>query len=66
MYRIGSACLVLFVSGLMPGAVSAQSFEAEVTPLVESSCLGCHGPRTATPLKFSELASTQHPRRKLA
>ena len=55
MYRIRSAFLVLFVSGLMPGAASAQSFEAEVTPLVESSCLRCHGPRTSTPLNLSAL-----------
>ena len=41
--------------GLFSGVASAQSFEADVTPLVESSCLRCHGPRTATPLNLSEL-----------
>ena len=40
---------------LLPGAASAQSFEADVTPLVESSCLRCHGERTLTPLDLTRL-----------
>jgi hypothetical protein len=40
---------------IVPSVASAQSFEADVAPLVESSCLRCHGPRTATPLNLSEL-----------
>ena len=43
------------VFGIVSSVASAQSFEADVTPLVESSCLRCHGPRTATPLNLSEL-----------
>ena len=35
-----------------PGAVAAQTFEADVAPLVETSCLQCHGARTVTPLNL--------------
>lgn len=35
------------VLGIVSSVASAQSFEADVTPLVESFCLRCHGPRTA-------------------
>ena len=55
MHRTRSAFLVLLVSGLVPGAASAQSFEAEVAPLVEASCLTCHGDRTVTPLNLAAL-----------
>ena len=55
MHQPRSVLLALVVSGLVPGVASAQSFEADVAPLVESSCLRCHGPRTATPLNLSEL-----------
>ena len=37
------------------GAASAQSFEADVAPLVERSCLACHGDRTVTPLNLARL-----------
>ena len=37
------------------GVASAQSFEAAVTPLVEASCLRCHGDRTVTPLNLARL-----------
>ena len=40
---------------LLPGAASAQSFEADVTPLLDSSCLRCHGERTVTPLDLTSL-----------
>ena len=50
-----AALTVGVVSVVAPNDASAQSFAADVTPLVESSCLRCHGPRTSTPLNLSEL-----------
>ena len=59
--------LALLVSGLVVGVASAQSletletvatfdtFDTEVTPLVKTSCLRCHGDRTATPLNLARL-----------
>jgi len=47
--------LTVLILTLAAGVATAQSFETDVTPLVESSCLRCHGPRTATPLNLSEL-----------
>ena len=38
-----------------PDDARAQVLEADVAPLVESSCLRCHGPRTTTPLNLSQL-----------
>ena len=49
------ALLAVFILTPAAGVATAQSFETDVTPLVESSCLRCHGPRTATPLNLSEL-----------
>lgn len=43
-------CLV-FVAGQS----SADSFEASVNPLLEASCLLCHGENTATPLNVQKL-----------
>ena len=40
---------------LIAGAASAQSFETAVVPLVEASCLRCHGDRTVTPLNLARL-----------
>jgi len=37
------------------GVASAQSFEADITPLVKTSCLRCHGDRTVTPLNLARL-----------
>ena len=37
------------------GAAGAQSFEADVAPLVQGSCLACHGDRTVTPLNLARL-----------
>ena len=54
-YRQRPALLALLVSGLVSGVASAQSFEEDVTPLLEASCLGCHGDRTDTPLNFEHL-----------
>ncbi len=51
-YRVLVASVTI---GLVSSVASAQTFEVDVTPLVESSCLRCHGPRTATPLNLSEL-----------
>ena len=51
-----SRCSVLLVSlWVASGVASAQSFKAAVTPLVEASCLTCHGDRTATPLNLARL-----------
>ncbi|MCH7748584.1 MAG: DUF1588 domain-containing protein [Acidobacteria bacterium] len=50
MYRV--FCLAA-LAGLVPGAAAAQSFEADVAPLIESSCVRCHGDRTVTPLNLA-------------
>ena len=42
---------------LASGVASAQSFEADVAPLVQGSCLACHGDRTVTPLNLARLGS---------
>ena len=48
---------VLFVcTVLVAGQASANSFETEVKPLFEASCLLCHGENTATPLNVQELS----------
>ena len=38
------------------GQASADSFEAEVKPMLEASCLLCHGEGTVTPLNMQELS----------
>ena len=55
MNRTHSVCLSMLLAGLVSGGAAAQSFEADVTPLVETSCLTCHGARTATPLDIGSL-----------
>ena len=55
MHRLLGVLVVLLASGLAPGAAFAQSFESDVTPLLDASCLQCHGPRTVTPLNLDEL-----------
>ena len=40
---------------VMSGVSAAQTFETDVTPLVEASCLICHGDRTVTPLNLARL-----------
>ena len=54
MNRSRTFCLALLLAGLVPAA-AAQSFEADVRPLVETSCLACHGARTVTPLDIGSL-----------
>jgi hypothetical protein len=54
MSRTHSVCFAVLLAGAASGA-SAQSFEADVAPLVEASCLTCHGARTTTPLDISGL-----------
>ena len=49
------ALLALLMAGLVAGGASAQSLETDVTPLVEASCLRCHGDRTVTPLNLARL-----------
>ena len=44
---------LLLVAVAAPAA--AQSFEPAVAPLVETSCLACHGERTVTPLDLTRL-----------
>ena len=55
MNRSRTFCLALLLAGLVPAAAAAQSFEADVRPLVETSCLACHGARTVTPLDIGSL-----------
>ena len=42
-------------SMLVATMASAQSLEGELTSLIESSCVRCHGDRTVTPLNLSRL-----------
>ena len=55
MKRSHSVCLGLLLAGFASGGAAAQSFEAGVAPLVETSCMTCHGARTATPLDIASL-----------
>lgn len=55
MQRSPAVLLVCLASGLASSVASAQSLEADVTQLVTSSCLGCHGDRTVTPLNLARL-----------
>ena len=55
MNRTFSVCLGVLLAGAASGGAAAQSFEADVAPLVEASCMTCHGPRTATPLDIGSL-----------
>ena len=47
---------LLVCSALVAGQASADSFEADVKPLFEASCMLCHGENTATPLNVQELS----------
>ena len=52
---INRAFCLAFLVGLLPGVASAQSFETEVRPLVQGTCVRCHGVGTVTPLSFEGL-----------
>lgn len=47
--------LAILAAGCVSGGAAAQSFESDVAPLVETSCLACHGERTVTPLNLARL-----------
>ena len=47
--------LAVLMLTLVTSVATAQSFETEVTPLVKTSCLTCHGDRTVTPLNLARL-----------
>ena len=49
-----TAMLVFTV--IIAGQANADSFEAEVKPMLEASCLLCHGEGTVTPLNMQELS----------
>ena len=50
------ACSALLAAlWAVSGVASAQSFESDVAPLLEASCLQCHGERTVTPLNLARL-----------
>ena len=53
--QLHRVCFALLLVGCVPGVVAAQSFEAEAKPLLEASCLACHGDRTVTPLNLARL-----------
>ena len=52
MYRV---FYLAALAGLVPGAAAAQLFDANVAPLIESSCVRCHDDRTVTPLNLARL-----------
>ncbi len=47
--------LAVLMLTLVTSVATAQSFETEVTPLVKTSCLQCHGDQTVTPLNLARL-----------
>ena len=47
--------LPVLAASLLSGAASAQSFEQDLAPLLEASCLACHGDRTVTALNLARL-----------
>ena len=47
---------MLGFTAIVAGHVNADSFEAEVKPMLEASCLLCHGEGTVTPLNMQELS----------
>ncbi len=51
----GLALGPVLLAGLVPAGVAARSFEPDVRPLVETSCMACHGARTVTPLDIGSL-----------
>jgi hypothetical protein len=53
MYKLTT---LLVCTMFVVGHASADSFEAEVEPMLEASCLLCHGEGTVTPLNMQELS----------
>ncbi len=47
--------MALLISGFVPGGADAGSFEADVAPLLEASCLKCHVGTETTPLDLTAL-----------
>ena len=47
--------LAVLILTLVTSVATAQSFEADVTPLVDATCLRCHGDRTVTPVNLARL-----------
>ena len=54
--QLGKLTALLACNVLIAGQASADSFEADVKPLFEASCMLCHGENTATPLNVQELS----------
>ena len=60
MHRGRSALLAsvaLLISGFVPSGAGAVSFEADVAPLLEASCLKCHVGTETTPLDLTTLGN---------
>ncbi|MCZ6711746.1 MAG: DUF1592 domain-containing protein, partial [Gammaproteobacteria bacterium] len=55
MHKVYSAGLVIVIAMLNASLATARSFEADVMPLVQGSCVICHGDQTVTPLNFQRL-----------
>ena len=54
--RKACSAVLVYVIGLVVASVAlAQSLEEDVTPLVKSSCVLCHGDLTVTPLNLQSL-----------
>ena len=47
---------LIVCAGLVAAQASADSFEAGVKPLFETTCFACHGEGTATPLNIQKLS----------
>ena len=55
MNRERSVCLAVLLASAAAGDAAGRPFAADVAPLVETSCMACHGARTATPLDIGSL-----------
>ncbi|MCZ6853693.1 MAG: DUF1592 domain-containing protein [Gammaproteobacteria bacterium] len=53
--RLRSSALAVVTGLLMASVATPEPFEADVMPLVETSCLICHGDQTVTPLNLKTL-----------
>ena len=50
-----TALTLALASMSAPEGAAAQTLDADVAPLIETSCLRCHGERTVTPLNLARL-----------